>query len=176
VTTEFASAPQVHTDPRPGDEPVPNVVHDPQQLFGLVGHQFGPSPWLPVPQSDINLFAEATHDKQWIHVDVERAKTGPFGGPIAHGYLTLSLLSHLFSEIVVIENLSATVNYGLNRVRFPAPVSAASRVRLTATLTNAEPAKDSIQATIDAVINIEGSDKPACTAQMVYRYYPLAHA
>ncbi|MGO9782050.1 MAG: MaoC family dehydratase [Streptosporangiaceae bacterium] len=149
------------------------TIKEPKDLLELIGQELGTSHWLDIPQSDINLFAEATHDKQWIHVDVERAKTGPFKGPIAHGYLTLSLLIPLWSEILIIENLGMAVNYGLNKVRFPAPVPAGSRVRLSATLASAEEVSGGgIQASIDSVMELEGAGKPACIAQMVHRYYP----
>ena len=149
------------------------TIAQPKDLLGLIGHDLGTSDWLAIPQSDINLFAEATHDQQWIHVDVDRAKSGPFGGPIAHGYLTLSLLIPLWTQILVIENQGMAVNYGLNRVRFPAPVPAGSRVRLSASLAAAEEVKGGgVQASIDATMHLEGSDKPVCIAQMVHRYYP----
>ena len=149
------------------------TIKEPKDLLELIGRELGTSDWLDIPQSDINLFAEATHDKQWIHVDVERAKTGPFKGPIAHGYLTLSLLIPLWSEILIIENLGMAVNYGLNKVRFPAPDPAGSRVRLSATLASAEEVSGGgIQASIDSVMQLEGAGKPACIAQMVHRYYP----
>ncbi len=149
------------------------TIKEPKDLLELIGQVLGTSHWLDIPQSDINLFAEATHDKQWIHVDVERAKTGPFKGPIAHGYLTLSLLIPLWSEILIIENLGMAVNYGLNKVRFPAPVPAGSRVRLSATLASAEEVSGGgIQASIDSVMELEGAGKHACIAQMVHRYYP----
>ena len=149
------------------------TIKEPKDLLELTGQELGTSNWLGIPQSDINLFAEATHDEQWIHVDVERAKTGPFKGPIAHGYLTLSLLIPLWSEILTIENLGMAVNYGLNKVRFPAPVPAGSRVRLSATLASAEEVSGGgIQASIDSVMQLEGAGKPACIAQMVHRYYP----
>ena len=148
------------------------TIKEPKDLLELIGQELGTSDWLDIPQSDINLFAEATHDQQWIHVDVERAKTCPFKGPIAHGYLTLSLLIPLWSEILIIENLGMAVNYGLNKVRFPAPVPAGSRVRLTATLAAVQEVSGGIQASIDAVMQLEGASKPACIAQMVHRYYP----
>jgi len=149
------------------------TIKEPKDLLELVGHNLGASSWLAIPQSNIDLFAEATHDKQWIHVDVERAKTGPFGGPIAHGYLTLSLLIPLWSEILVIENLGMAVNYGLNKVRFPTPVPAGSRVRLDATLATAEEVSGhGIQVSVAAVMHLEGASKPACVAEMVHRYYP----
>jgi acyl dehydratase len=153
------------------------TVSEPRDLLGLIGTDLGTSSWLELPQSDINLFADATHDHQWIHVDVERAKTGPFGGPIAHGYLTLSLFIPLWSQILVIDRLGLAVNYGLNKVRFPAPVPAGSRLRLHATLADAQEVADGgVQATVDAIMQIEGSSKPACIAQMVHRYYPAPSA
>ena len=149
------------------------TIQNPDELLGYIGQDLGTSGWLEIPQRDINLFAQATHDDQWIHTDVERAKSGPFGGPIAHGYLTLSLLIPLWSQILVIADLGMAVNYGLNKVRFPAPVPAGSRVRLTASLAAAEQIKGGgVQATVDAVMELEGTDKPVCVAQMVHRYYP----
>ena len=148
------------------------TIAHPKDLLTMIGQDLGSSPWLDVTQERINLFADATDDHQWIHVDVERAKTGPFGGPIAHGYLTLSLLIPLWSEILVIEDLDLAVNYGLNKVRFPAPVPAGSRVQVSATLADAEEVGgNGIQATIDTVMRVEGADKPVCIAQMVHRYY-----
>ena len=114
------------------------TIAHPKDLLTMIGQDLGTSPWLDVTQQRIDPFADATDDHQWIHVDVERAKTGPFGGPIAHGYLTLSLLIPLWSEILVIEDLDMAVNYGLNKVRFPAPVPAGSRVQVSATLADAE--------------------------------------
>jgi len=148
------------------------TIAQPKDLLTMIGEELGSSPWLDVTQERINLFADATDDHQWIHVDVERAKGGPFGEPIAHGYLTLSLLIPLWSEILVIEEMDMAVNYGLNKVRFPAPVPAGSRVQVTATLADAaEVGGGGIQATIDAVMRVEGADKPVCIAQMVHRYY-----
>jgi acyl dehydratase len=148
------------------------TISHPKDLLAMIGQDLGSSPWLDVSQERINVFADATDDHQWIHVDVERAKTGPFGGPIAHGYLTLSLLIPLWSQILVIEELDMAVNYGLNKVRFPAPVPAGSRVQVSATLADAEEVGgNGIQATIDTVMRVEGADKPVCIAQMVHRYY-----
>jgi acyl dehydratase len=148
------------------------TIAHPKDLLTMIGQDLGSSPWLDVTQERINIFADATDDHQWIHVDVERAKTGPFGGPIAHGYLTLSLLIPLWSEILVIQDLDLAVNYGLNKVRFPAPVPAGSRVQVSATLADAEEVGgNGIQATIDTVMRVEGADKPVCIAQMVHRYY-----
>ena len=148
------------------------TISHPKDLLTMIGQDLGSSPWLDVTQKRIDTFADATDDHQWIHVDVERAKTGPFGGPIAHGYLTLSLLIPLWSEILVFEDLDLAVNYGLNKVRFPAPVPAGARVQVSATLADAEEVGgNGIQATIDTVMRVEGSDKPVCIAQMVHRYY-----
>jgi acyl dehydratase len=148
------------------------TISHPKDLLTMVGDDLGSSPWVEVSQEMINLFAEATGDHQWIHVDVERAKEGPFGGPIAHGYLTLSLLIPLWSQIVEFEELGMAVNYGLNKVRFPAPVPAGSRVRVGAVLADAEEVDGGgVQATVDAVMHVEGAAKPVCVAQMVHRYY-----
>ncbi len=148
------------------------TVATPKNLLDLVGRPLGSTDWLPVPQSDIDLFARATHDEQWIHVDPQRAKDGPFGGTIAHGYLTLSLLIPLWSQLLVIENISMAVNYGLNKVRFPAPVPAGSRLRLEATVAAVEEIPGGgVQATIDATLYCDAQTKPACVAQMVHRYY-----
>ncbi len=151
---------------------MPTTVATPKGLLDLTGADLGVSEWLEVPQSDINTFAEATHDHQWIHTDVERAKTGPFGETIAHGYLTLALLIPLWSELLVITDLKMAVNYGLNKVRFPAPVPAGSRIRLAATVTSVEEVKgDGYQVTVAATVECSRSDKPVLIAEMVYRYY-----
>ena len=147
-------------------------IDRPQDLLTRIGEDLGTSEWLAIPQSDIDLFAIATHDNQWIHTDVERAKTGPFGGTIAHGYLTLSLLIPLWSSMLEFRQIDMAVNYGLNKVRFPTPVPAGSKVRLSASLAGAEDVgRGGIQATIDATMELDGSPKPACIAQMVHRYY-----
>lgn len=148
------------------------TVTTPQDLLSLVGTPLGTTAWLPVPQSDIDLFAQATHDDQWIHVDPERAKNGPFGGTIAHGYLTLSLLIPLWSQLLVIDRIGMAVNYGLNKVRFPAPVPAGSNLRLEATIAQVEEVGgNGVQATIDATMHCDAAAKPVCVAQMVHRYY-----
>ena len=148
------------------------TITTPKDLLTMVGQDLGASTWLEVPQSDINLFADATHDHQWIHVDEERAAEGPFGGTIAHGYMTLALLIPLWEQLLEFEQIDMAVNYGLNKVRFPAPVPAGSKLRLTASLAGAEEVgANGIQATIDATLELEGSTKPVCIAQMVHRYY-----
>ncbi|MGY1752186.1 MaoC family dehydratase [Blastococcus sp. SYSU D01042] len=142
------------------------------ELPGLVGKELGTSEWYEVTQEHVNLFADATGDHQWIHVDPERAtKESPFGGPIAHGYLTLSLLVPLFGGVLRVTDTVMGVNYGLNKVRFPSPVPVGSKVRLTATLTGIEDIAGGKQLTFSCVIEREGGDKPVCIAEPVYRYY-----
>ncbi|MGY1833308.1 MaoC family dehydratase [Geodermatophilus sp. SYSU D01180] len=142
------------------------------EVSGLIGQELGTSDWFEVTQDRVDTFADATGDHQWIHVDVERAKAeSPFGGPIAHGYLTLSLLVPLFAQVFVVTDTAMGVNYGLNKVRFPSPVPVGSRVRLTATLTDVTPFTGGLQLTFAAVVEREGSEKPACIAEPVYRYY-----
>jgi acyl dehydratase len=144
-----------------------------EDLPGLEGAQLGTSGWLDVTQSMIDQFADATGDHQWIHVDPERAKAGPFGGPIAHGYLTLSLVIPLWSELLDVSGVTTKVNYGLNKVRFPSPVPAGASIRAVGSLAKIEQvAGGGLQITGDITIQIRGSDKPACVAQPVFRFYP----
>jgi acyl dehydratase len=140
-------------------------------LRGQVGQHIGYSDWHEVTQEQVNLFAEATGDHQWIHVDVERAKKGPFGGPIAHGYLTLSLLPYLLPKMWRVEGFSMGVNYGTEKVRFPAPVPVGSKVRCGATVDAVDDVAGGVQVTLTGTIEIEGAPKPACVATVVYRYY-----
>jgi acyl dehydratase len=139
------------------------------ELTDLVGSDLGTSSWIEVGQDRINLFADATDDHQWIHTDPERAKDGPFGQTIAHGYLTLSLLIPLWSQLLEVREARTKVNYGLGKVRFPAPVPAGSRVRLRATLAAVEPVAGGVQITVDASIECEGVAKPVCVAQPIFR-------
>ena len=142
------------------------------ELPSYVGGELGTSDWIEVTQERVNLFADATGDHQWIHVDVERAKAeSPFGGPIAHGYLTLSLLASLSAQVLVVTDTVMAVNYGLNKVRFPSPVPVGSKVRLTATLKSVEEVTGGLQLVLSAVIEREGGDKPVCIAEPVFRYY-----
>lgn len=137
------------------------------------GADLGHSAWMEITQDRINAFADATNDHQWIHVDTERAAAGPFGTTIAHGYLTLSLVIPLMAELIAVSGVSMGINYGLNRVRFPAPVPVGSRIRLGAKLASAEDVGGgAVQVTMDMAMEIEGGAKPACVAQGVYRYYP----
>lgn len=147
------------------------VINGLDELRDRAGQHLGYSEWLEVTQDRVNLFADATDDHQWIHVDVERAKSGPFGGTIAHGFLTLSLLIALWTELLELRGIEMAVNYGLNKVRFPAPVPVGSRIRLGATLASVTDVKSGVEAVIDAVIERDGSEKPVCVAQVVHRYY-----
>ena len=139
-------------------------------LASLVGKQLGTSSWVEVDQARINGFADATDDHQWIHLDAERAKDGPFGGTIAHGYLTLSLLIPMWMDILQVRDVHTVVNYGLNKVRFPSPVPSGSRIRAHATLANFDAIPGGAQLTADVLVEREGGDKPACVAQVVFRY------
>src|ERR687894_2129206 len=139
-------------------------------LKAKVGEHLGYSDYMEITQDRVNLFADATGDHQWIHVDVERATAeSPFGGPVAHGYLTLSLIIPMYSEVLVVSDAKMGVNYGLNKVRFPAPVPVGAKVRLTATLKDVEEVAGGLQITVAGVIEAEGGSKPVCIAEPVFR-------
>jgi acyl dehydratase len=141
------------------------------ELESLVGQHLGWSDELVITQEQVNTFADATGDHQWIHVDPERAKDGPFGGPIAHGYLTLSLGPALVPTIVRVEGVSLAVNYGLGKVRFPSPVPVGSRVRLGVELTALDRIADgTAQVTMTFTFEVVGAPKPACVAEVIFRY------
>ncbi len=143
------------------------------ELPSLKGQELGTSDWYEVTQDAVNLFADATGDHQWIHVDVERAKKeSPFGGPIAHGYLTLSLLVPLVAQTYTVTDAKMGVNYGLNKVRFPAPVPVGSKVRARVTLKDVEEVAGGLQNTLSVTIEREGGDKPVCIAEWVTLTYP----
>jgi acyl dehydratase len=135
------------------------------------GEHLGYSDWLEITQERVNEFAEATGDHQWIHVDPERAKAGPFGGPIAHGYLTISLAPMLLPQVMRVEGIQMGVNYGINKLRFPSPVPVGAKLRVGAQLADVEDIAGGAQVTLDLTFEVEGKDKPACVAQAVYRYY-----
>jgi len=144
----------------------------PAALEAALGTEVGPTDWFTIDQSRINGFADVTEDHQWIHIDNERAAAGPFGKTIAHGFLTLSLLSHLVSELRRIEGARMGINYGLNKVRFPAPVPVDSRIRARATMVSAEPTGDgAVQVVTRVTVEVEGNPKPACVADLVSRFY-----
>jgi acyl dehydratase len=143
-------------------------------LEASVGTETGPTDWFTIDQARINAFADATEDHQWIHVDPGRAAAGPFGATVAHGYLTLSLVSYLAGQLRRVEGVKMAVNYGLNRVRFPAPVPSGARLRARATLMSCEPVQgvaDAVQTVNRVTIELEGSAKPACVADTVSRLY-----
>ena len=151
----------------------PLAVRNPQSLKEFVGKEIGVTEWLPVTQERIEKFAEATEDRQWIHLDRARAsKESPYGATIAHGFLTLSMISHLAKEVIQIQSgVRLAVNYGLNRVRFPAAVRADSRIRARVALLALKELSDSVEATYAVTIEIEQSEKPGCVAEWIVRYY-----
>jgi acyl dehydratase len=140
-------------------------------LPALKGKHLGYSDWHLVDQERVNLFADATDDHQWIHVDPDRAKSGPFGGAIAHGYLTLSLAPVLLNEVFKVEGMTFGVNYGCNKLRFPSPVKVGAKLRLGAGVAAVEEVSGGFQVTYDLTLECEGEPKPSCVAQVVYRYY-----
>ncbi|WP_345342796.1 MaoC family dehydratase [Rhodococcus olei] len=148
-------------------DPQPRVFTGIADLEAAVGHLLGRSEWCTVTQERITAFADATGDHQWIHVDPDRAASGPFGGTIAHGYLTLSLLPVLLRDIYRIEGVRMAVNYGCNRLRFPAAVPVGSRLRAGATLARVERTEHGARMTVDVVVEREGGDKPVCIAESV---------
>ncbi|WP_046503046.1 MaoC family dehydratase [Streptomyces odonnellii] len=149
----------------------PRIFTSAEELRAGVGGQLGHSDWLEIDQKRIDLFAEATGDHQWIHVDPERAAAGPFGTTIAHGYLTLSLLPVFVPQILRVENVTMGINYGTNKVRFPSPVPVGSRLRASAVLTEAVEAGGGVQITTLVTVEREGGEKPACVAESVSRFY-----
>ncbi|MFJ4921468.1 MaoC family dehydratase [Streptomyces sp. NPDC088725] len=150
----------------------PRIFTSADELRAGVGEQLGYSDWLEIDQKRIDLFAEATGDHQWIHVDPERAASGPFGTTIAHGYLTLSLLPALVPQIISVENLKMGINYGTNKVRFPSPVPVGSRLRASAALTEVtDVSGGGVQVTVLVTVEREGAGKPVCVAESVSRYH-----
>lgn len=137
------------------------------EVVAAAGEELGTSDWMVIDQDRVNAFADATGDHQWIHVDVDRAKDGPFGGTIAHGYLTLSLVPQFGARIFTLETPGAKLNYGVNKVRFPSPVKVGSRVRCTASFGEVTDLPTGKQLIIRYVVEIEGEDKPACVAETV---------
>jgi acyl dehydratase len=138
------------------------------ELAEAAGRDLGAGPWHTVEQERVNLFADATDDHQWIHVDPELAAAGPFGGTVAHGYLTLALLPGLLAELVTVSDSSLGVNYGIEKIRFPTPVSVGARIRLHAEIRSTERRGDSIVYTVGVTVEVEGQDKPALAGEVVY--------
>ncbi|HYS34264.1 MAG TPA: MaoC family dehydratase [Pseudonocardiaceae bacterium] len=148
------------------------VAHGIEELTALAGKDLGHTEWWDITQDRVNQFADATDDHQWIHTDVTKAKTGPFGGTIAHGYLTLSLLIPLFTELLTINGFGMSVNYGLNKVRFPTPVPIGAKIRLHGAVDTITPVPgDGVEMLLNFTIEIDGNNKPALVAQAVYRHY-----
>ncbi|PQM27511.1 dehydratase [Sphingopyxis lindanitolerans] len=148
------------------------VFETPAALLDAVGESFGPTTWVAIEQDRIDLFAQATDDHQWIHVDPERAKDGPFGGTIAHGYLTMSLVNRFLPELIEVRGVSMGVNIGTDNLRFLNPVRSGSRIRGKGELIKAEEAKGGVQAMIRVTVEIEGVEKPACVVDTISRFYP----
>ncbi len=151
---------------------MPRIFKTPGDLKSALGEHLGYSDWLEMTQDRIDKFADATGDHQWIHVDPERAKQGPFGACIAHGYLTLALVNLFLPQIVEVQGISMGVNYGSDRLRFPAPVPVGSRIRGGGELIQLEEVKGGVQATIRVTVEVEGQDRPACVVETISRYYP----
>ncbi|MCY4427752.1 MAG: MaoC family dehydratase [Halieaceae bacterium] len=150
------------------------VFSQASELLDTVGQHLGYSDWLEIDQQRIDMFADATGDHQWIHVDPERAKEGPFGCTIAHGYLTLSLANWFLPRLLEVRNISMGVNYGCEKVRFPAAVPVGSRLRAGAEVISAESVKGAVQVVVRMTIEIEGGDRPACVIDTISRFYPVS--
>jgi acyl dehydratase len=150
------------------------IIASPDALLDMIGADLGTSDWVEIPQSDVDAFAKATKDEQWIHVDPVRAAAGPFGRTIVHGYMTLAMLVPLLHDTFQVHGVGMGINYGLNRVRFPAPTPVGSLVRVHAELVAAERVTGGVQAVVDVTVEAQGVDKPVCVAQSIVRYYPAA--
>jgi acyl dehydratase len=155
-----------------GEVALSRRIHSINDVGSLVGEHLGYSSYVTVTQAMISTFADATGDHQWIHVDVERAATGPYGHTIAHGYLIVSMIPALLNQVLVVEEPGTRINYGLNRVRFTTPVLEGRDVRVGATIASVEPAGAGCQIILDVIVELRDVDKPACVAQVVYRWYP----
>ncbi|WP_193043651.1 MaoC family dehydratase [Mycolicibacterium baixiangningiae] len=140
------------------------------EFVAAEGSSIGPTEWLEITQDRVNLFADATDDHQWIHVDPEKAADGPFGGTIAHGLLTLSLLPHFSHQLYAVDNIAMGINYGYNKVRFINPVKVGARVRARAEISKVDRLDNAVQATTTITVEIEGADKPAAVAESIVRY------
>ena len=145
-------------------------IANPAALVDHVGETLGTSAWMEITQDRVNQFADATGDHQWIHVDVEKAAAGPFGGTIAHGYLTLSLAPLILAETVRVDNVAAALNYGLNKVRFPAPVPVGKKIRGVVELAAAQSKPAGVEAVFKVTYELDGSERPACIAECVVLY------
>lgn len=140
------------------------------EFVAAEGTELGPTEWLEITQDRVNLFADATDDHQWIHVDPERAAGGPFGGAIAHGLLTLSLIPHFTHQLYSVDNVAMAINYGYNKVRFITPVKVGAKLRARAAISSVTQLDNGVQATLSTTVEIEGSDKPAAVAEAIVRF------
>ncbi len=148
------------------------IFETPSALIGCQGETLGLSDWLVIDQERVNGFADVTGDHQWIHVDPERAKDSPFGGTIAHGYLTLSLVNYFLPQLLEVHGFAHAVNVGADRLRFLAPVPVGKRIRATGEIVSVEEIKGAIQSVVRVTVEIEGSEKPACVVDTISRYFP----
>ena len=148
------------------------IYASPRDLIGQEGTTLGATEWLTIDQDRVNGFAEVTGDHQWIHVDVDRAKDGPFGGTIAHGYLTMSLVNYFLPDLIEVRGFTHAVNVGADRLRFLAPVKVGSRIRGVGEIVGVEEVKGAIQSVVRVTVEIEGSEKPACVVDTISRYFP----
>jgi len=151
---------------------VPVIFEQPADLIGKEGTILPPTDWLTIDQERVDGFADVTGDHQWIHVDVDRAKEGPFGGTIAHGYLTLSLVNYFLPQLIEVRGFAHAVNVGADRLRFLSPVKVGSRIRGSGEVISAEEVKGGIQSVVRVTIEIEGQEKPACVLDTISRYFP----
>lgn len=151
---------------------MPTIFATPHDLLKNQGSKLACTDWFEIDQERINLFADATEDHQWIHVDPEKAATGPFGSCIAHGYLTLSLVNYFLPQLIDVQGIKMGVNVGLDRVRFPSPVPVGSKIRAQGEIVEVEELKCGIQSIVRVTVEIEGQDKPACVADTISRYFP----
>jgi acyl dehydratase len=148
------------------------IFETPKALIGSEGTLLGPTDWLLIDQARVNGFAEVTGDHQWIHVDTERAKDGPFGGTIAHGYLTMSLVNYFLPQLIEVRGFAHAVNVGADRLRFLSPVKVGARIRGVGEIVTVEEIKGAIQSVVRVTVEIESGDKPACVVDTISRYFP----
>ena len=151
---------------------MPHVFTRPEDLIGTEGTQLGPTGWLAIDQARVDGFAEVTEDRQWIHVDVERAKAGPFGGTIAHGYLTMSLVNFFLPQLIEVRGFTHAVNVGADRLRFLNPVRVGAKIRGRGEIVGVEEIKGAVQSVVRVTVEIEGEDKPACVVDTISRSFP----
>jgi acyl dehydratase len=170
IANDVAKTDTPATDIADPETPAPRVIYGLDGLREAVGTDLGVSPWVTIAQESVNMFAQVIDDEQWIHVDPERAKDGPFGGTIAHGFLTMSLGTSMLWDVAVVSGVKLIINYGLNKVRFPAPVMVGSRLRMHVLLTEVKEIKGGVEVIYHLEYESEGSPKPPCVADVVLRY------